>query len=702
MASSGSFNTTGYSATDGSIYLVFSWAIQSQSIENNTTTISWTLKGGGTSAQWFQTGNMKVYLDGVSVYTQSGTIKLKSGDTVTSGTYTFSHNADGTGKFTVSVTGGIYYYTSSNASGSATFVPDTIARASQPSLVTYPDSTANVGDFGETFSIHMNTASQSFRHTVRYAYGDRTGTIATNVVNGTTWAVPLEFMNDIPNDRIGSGLIYVDTYSGSTPIGTKWTGFTATVPASVKPRCTIQVLDNTDIQDTYGNLVKGLSKLYVKTNFYAAYSSPVKAYNVTANGVKYTESEIVTGVIASDGTTTITATVTDQRSRTSEVASASFPVVDYSPPKIEALSVHRCDADGTANDRGEYVEVVFSGEVSPINNKNTAVYTVKYKKSADSTWTTLTTDVNGWKPSDLNDNYAVNNQSYVFEADGSSSYDVDVSVADNHGTASRATSASTAFTLMNFNAAGNGIGIGQVSEKENTLQVGLESEFEKDVRMVGAYAFYGAHGIYDTRDANESPEWYMTNHGRGVVWEFKKLTAIQFAEPSAKFGTLQTIIPWKDSSGGLPRQYAYEGSNCWVRFAVTATEWGAWRLNSLSSYPVGSVYIGYSHISPASLFGGTWTRIEGAFLWATDASGTIGQRGGEETHTLTIDEIPSHNHSISVANTATGTTAANNKIRYNNDASNYVGAIASNNNGGGAAHNNMPPYIQVSVWRRTA
>ena len=117
------------------------------------------------------------------------------------------------------------------ASQSSTVVLTKISRASQPSLVTYPNTTQNVGEFGETFSIHMNTASQDFRHTVRYAYGDRTGTIATNVVNGTTWAVPLSFMNDIPNATSASGLIYVDTYNNGTLIGTKYTGFTVSVPA---------------------------------------------------------------------------------------------------------------------------------------------------------------------------------------------------------------------------------------------------------------------------------------------------------------------------------------------------------------------------------------------------------------------------------------------------------------------------------------
>ncbi|HJJ65437.1 MAG TPA: DUF859 family phage minor structural protein, partial [Methanocorpusculum sp.] len=80
-------------------------------------------------------------------------------------------------------------------------------------------------------------------------FGSQSGTIATGVTTGTTWTIPLSLMNLIPNSTSGSGTVYVDTYNGQTKIGTKWCGFTATVPSSVKPTCSIQVLDATDIQE---------------------------------------------------------------------------------------------------------------------------------------------------------------------------------------------------------------------------------------------------------------------------------------------------------------------------------------------------------------------------------------------------------------------------------------------------------------------
>lgn len=743
MASSGSFNTSAYNATDGTRYLTFSWNEESQSVASNTTTISWVLKGGGTSKQWIYAGNFKVVIDGQTVYTKNNDnrIPLLNGTVIASGTFTFTHKDDGTRSFTASAEGGVYWH-NVNCTGSATFSLNTIARASQPSLVTYPETTNDVGDFGVEFGIHMNRKSSAFTHTVRYEYGSRSGVIARDVETGVRWAVPLDFMNDIPNATSGSGRIYVDTYNGSTFVGTKYTGFTAKVPASVKPSCTIQVLDATDIQKTYGSLVKGLSKLYVKTNFYAAYSSPVTAYNVTANGVKYTEAEITTGVLTAAGTTTVTATVTDKRGRTSAAASASFPVLDYSPPKITAISVHRCNKDGTANDRGEFVEVVFSGEVTPLNNKNTAVYSVKYKKTSDDSWTTLTEDVNGWKPADLKDNYNVYNFSLVFAADGSSSYDVEVSVTDNHGTASRTTSASTAFTLINYHPEGNALRFGGVAEKENTFQNDLHFCQTGNRYSFQPEAFGGTKGYIllaviklNTLNVN-APIVFQINR-RGALCPMN--VYVRFASSSTTTDPdLGSITYEGDNFGAFMVKAA---TSTWKLYVDNTTGWSNPCLQDwfttdnqmarmsiefpseivegtdpsvLGSYyratpavmrsiidcllPVGMIIQLYSHADPNTMYPGTtWVRMANTFLWGCDASGDIGITGGEKTHTLTVAELPTHTHgsvysgNVDATKTHAWLASGGSSMAY--------GTIET---GGGAAHNNMPPYTQVSIWRRTA
>jgi microcystin-dependent protein len=109
------------------------------------------------------------------------------------------------------------------------------------------------------------------------------------------------------------------------------------------------------------------------------------------------------------------------------------------------------------------------------------------------------------------------------------------------------------------------------------------------------------------------------------------------------------------------------------------------------------VYISYSHVSPAELFGGTWVRIENAFLWGVDENGQIGLTSGEKEVTLTVDQIPAHTHGSVYSGNVSGTkthgwlASGGSNMAY--------GTVSA---GGGAAHNNMPPYIQVSIWRRTA
>ena len=131
-------------------------------------------------------------------------------------------------------------------------------------------------------------------------------------------------------------------------------------------------------------------------------------------------------------------------------------------------------------------------------------------------------------------------------------------------------------------------------------------------------------------------------------------------------------------------------------------------------YPVGSIYMSVSSTSPATLFGGTWERIQDRFLLAAGSSYTAGNTGGEAAHTLTVNEIPSHTHGLR-ANTAWGESEAlapwaqyfGSNILYDVGASggtittSYYYDVAQPA-GGGGSHNNMPPYLAVYMWKRTA
>ena len=125
-------------------------------------------------------------------------------------------------------------------------------------------------------------------------------------------------------------------------------------------------------------------------------------------------------------------------------------------------------------------------------------------------------------------------------------------------------------------------------------------------------------------------------------------------------------------------------------------------LNSkLTIYPIGSIYTSVTSTSPATLFGGTWTQLKDRFLLSAGDTYTNGATGGEATHTLTIDEMPSHSHGIYGALTGETKPVTNTGNDWGVGISNYW-TINTSPTGGDQAHNNMPPYLVVYMWKRTA
>lgn len=121
-------------------------------------------------------------------------------------------------------------------------------------------------------------------------------------------------------------------------------------------------------------------------------------------------------------------------------------------------------------------------------------------------------------------------------------------------------------------------------------------------------------------------------------------------------------------------------------------------------YPVGSIYMSTSGTSPGVLFGGTWEQLQNCFLLGAGSSYAAGSTGGEASHTLTASEMPAHTHktgnngghyAFGGGSTATGPAGG----------SGYATALTgidTGSAGGGQAHNNLPPYLAVYMWKRTA
>ena len=124
-------------------------------------------------------------------------------------------------------------------------------------------------------------------------------------------------------------------------------------------------------------------------------------------------------------------------------------------------------------------------------------------------------------------------------------------------------------------------------------------------------------------------------------------------------------------------------------------------------YPVDSIYISINNVNPSTLFGGTWERIKDTFLLAAGDTYTGGSTGGEATHTLTQGEMPKHTHAMYSGNSGGSESWEPDAGSWlvdsvTSDKTTWWAPLGMNYAGGGEAHNNMPPYLAVYIWKRTA
>lgn len=127
--------------------------------------------------------------------------------------------------------------------------------------------------------------------------------------------------------------------------------------------------------------------------------------------------------------------------------------------------------------------------------------------------------------------------------------------------------------------------------------------------------------------------------------------------------------------------------------------------------PIGSVIWNKNQINPSDYYYGTWEAVEDVFILAASQNYPSGSIGGEANVTLTIDEIPEHQHPGLFYNNEdktpisfirnSSTTKKGYGIAYTINANIYSAAnIQTYASGGGQAHNNMPPYKSYYCWER--
>ncbi|MGI1782383.1 DUF859 family phage minor structural protein, partial [Streptococcus uberis] len=235
-------------------------------------------------------GTMTMHTSNFSYSASPSMLSTNSSILLLDKTLTVTHNNDGSKFIAVAA----------NISGQGGYSPNTLNIPSVgfdlPKIARASTVSVNDLDIGSTMTINITRASNNFTHTVRYNWNGKTGTIATGVGTQTTWTVPMEFCNDVPNSDYYWGTIYVDTYNGSTLIGTNTDVFKGYVPASVKP--TLTGLTITDTNSKASTIVGASKFVQIMSNpsvtfnsATGAYGSTIKSYNAEIVGKNQTTSE---------------------------------------------------------------------------------------------------------------------------------------------------------------------------------------------------------------------------------------------------------------------------------------------------------------------------------------------------------------------------------------------------------------------------
>lgn len=504
---------TFYSAVAADVKMALRVTETSTDVSSNSSTVSWALIGWLVGSNWYSNNShdISVVINGATVFSRaSGTkVTISIGTdhtteanpvTIASGTATITHNADGSKTLSVSFSCAYKWVASSAWSASGTMALTQIARASQPSCITYPASTENIGYMGDTIYIHTNRASASFTHTVRYAWGSKSGTIATGVGDNTKWTIPLDLATEIPNQYSGWGTIYCDTYYGGTFVGTKSVVFKASVPSSTAPTVTITLERPRTTTPAVTGYVQGVDQLKVTISATGKYGATITSYSSTVDGTTYSGSTYTTGMLAKSGAIRVTATVTDSRGWKTTV-SKDITVQAYTAPAVTGVSAYRCKSatDASLNAAGAYICIKPSGSITPLGSTNGRKCTIYWKKATETGWQSKVLDMSAYTLSGY----------VIVSADTAASYNICVRLQDSfklidyYGSDVMSASAFIDILLASdSDTTKKGMAIGKVAEVEGALDVGWNLIARK------GFDWQGMPLTYFTPTVNVSGEYY--------------------------------------------------------------------------------------------------------------------------------------------------------------------------------------------------
>ena len=467
---SGSFETTGYSDAYSPDHYVFSWSLSSQSIADNTSTITWSVvaAGGSTSGYYNTVRERYVTVNGVTKSASDAQVSY-NGTTPFSGTSVIKHDNSGKGSFSASCGGAFEYGGSYNSTGSGSWTLPTIARSTSP---TYSATTV---EMGKSITITLNPATSSFKHKVAYAFGTLTEqTSGVSIGSGfsaagnvtVTFTPPTSLGSQIPNVTSGVCKVTCSTYtSAGALVGSVTTNVTLTIPSYTPTVTGITLTGNSLLSSTY---VQGKSTVTVAATVGTSYGAGTKSITTVIDGKSYSGLPFTTSTLTS-GSKTAAITFVDTRDKSVTVTSSAITVYDYSLPNITDFTLAR-QSDGTT------VIATVKGTIASVNSKNAK---------------TIKVTLNGVTNTITSSSYTISATTTFTGISTDKTFAAKATFTDSYVSVERESTVPTVAVTMDFLSDGKGVALGKVAETTDLLDVAWSQRVRKNLTVDGTATVTG-------------------------------------------------------------------------------------------------------------------------------------------------------------------------------------------------------------------
>ena len=701
----------------------------STSVANNTSEISFSFTIYKASYSWsnWKSITYSISINGTSY---SGTIpSYSAGSTLTirTGSQTIGHNSDGTKSINYSFSvndGSGQSYTCGNASASGSMNLSTIPRYAKASISLNSKTINSVklnysadatidgiwvsknggeweGGYALSSPINISGLSPNTKYNlkIRVKRLDSQLYSESNTIEVTTHQIAT--LSSVPNVNIGSA----HTITWANPSG-------ATTSLKLCKTDNSTIIDYGTVTGTSKSITSTASKIYALTPNSNTYKARY-IITTTANGKSYTNSKDFTFTVTNSNPTFSNFTYQDTNTTITALTGNNQILVNgYSNVKATISTANKATAKNSATMKSYKLL---------IGTKNT---TANYNSSAD-----VNMSINQVNNSVI-DVYAIDSRGNSTKVSKTATIKNYSNIKIKSLSATRQNNIGT-ITTLNFEGEFWNASFGSVANAITSCKYKYKTTSSSTWIDGKTTLTYTISGNKITGSLNIQGDAGPDGFSVANSFDIQLILADKLS--SATYNIILSsgnpALAIYKNNVAIGQQYnTSEGSKLQVNGKINATGLGTNLASAIVNkiYPVGSIYMSVSSTEPSVLFGGTWERMKGGFLYGavnsvsnssitgTSTGASSGSTGGPSTNvtgstTLTIDQIPAHSHTtfkkiggvyaagtnrggVDTNNTqSTGTTGGGKG--HTHTLSNHTHSLNS--------HTHAIPYMAVFVWKRT-